>query len=172
MPWYALRDETWTDTEAPAPNGRAVQIQAEDASTPPTIRVLTENQERLHLTGADPRPQTDTTHTVAWGAPDSTGRSLFAVHAQGNDLIFDDRRPADAPDSTEAALDQVQSSLSEIMIPVYIDDVIEDLSDTLPGLVVLHTVQYEAEGGPPWTYFRTTIFENGDLALEDEYGEL
>jgi hypothetical protein len=58
------------------------------------------------------------------------------------------------------------------MIPVYIDDVIGDLSETLSGLVVLHTAQYESDDAEAWTYFRTSVFEDGDLALEAERGAL
>lgn len=172
MPWYTQRDESWTETDAPDPSGRSVQIQAEDPSSPPVVRVLDSNNERLHLTGADPRPDTDTTHTAAWLPSDGPWTRLFAVHAQGTDLIFEDLRGADEPDAPDAALDQVQSSLNEIMIPVYIDDVIEDLSEALSGLVILHTVQYATEPGGTWTYFRTSAFDDGDLAFEVEEGEL
>jgi hypothetical protein len=104
--------------------------------------------------------------------PESTGTLLFAVHALGTDLIFEDLRPSDGPEMPETALDQVQSALNEIMIPVYIDDVISDLSERLPGLLVLHTAQYSSEAGGPWSYFRTSVFENEALAFEVERGEL
>ena len=58
------------------------------------------------------------------------------------------------------------------MISVYIDDVISDLSERLSGLLVLHTVQYEAAAGRSWTYFRSSVFEDGKLAFEVERGEL
>ena len=159
-------------TDTPDTDRRSVQVQAEDPSTPPVVRVLAENEECLHLTGAAPRPDTDTTHTAAWVPPNAPGTHLFAVHAQGTDLVFEDLRSADGPDVPDSALDKVQSSLNEIMIPVYIDDVIEDLSETLSGLVLLHTVQYPTDDVDTWTYFRTSAFEDGDLAFEMERGEL
>jgi hypothetical protein len=172
MPWYVQRDEAWTETDAPDSDTRSVQVQAEDASTPPVVRVLDGGDERLHLTGAAPRPDTDTTHTVAWVPPDATGTLLFAVHAQGTDLIFEDLRSTDGPDAPDSALDHVQSALNEIMIPVYIDDVISDLSERLSGLLVLHTAQYDGGAEGPWTYFRSSVFEDEDLAVEVERGEL
>lgn len=170
MPWYRKQNDTWSEQSGPIDDGLCVHVQADDPDVPPHVRVLADAEERLHLTGADPRPNTETTHTVGWVQPDSTGMSLFAVHAQGTDLIFEDHRSADG---LEAALDQVQSSLNEIMIPVYIDDVISDLSERLSGLVLLHTVQYQsAEEARTWTYFRTSAFEDGELALEVERGSL
>lgn len=172
MPWYAKTSDTWSEQSGPADNGPSVQIRTDGRDGSPIIRVLDANEERLHLAGADPRPDTDTTHTVAWVQPETTGTCLFAVHAEGSDLIFEDLRASDAPDAPDAALNQVQSALNEIMIPVYIDDVITDLSERLSGLLVLHTIQYAAEGGKSWTYFRSAAFEDGDLAFEMERGEL
>ena len=172
MPWYQKQDNTWSEQPGPTENGLSVQVHATDPDTPPSVRVLDEMEEQLHLSGASPRPDTDTTHTVAWVQPESTGTLLFAVHAQGTDLIFEDLRSDDGPEMPETALDQVQSALNEIMIPVYIDDVISDLSKRLPGLLVLHTTQYESDAGGAWTYFRTSVFEDEDLAFEVERGEL
>jgi hypothetical protein len=44
------------------------------------------------------------------------------------------------------------------------------VSEKQSGLIALHTAQYDTDGG--WTYFRTSLFQNGDLQLEDEYGEM
>jgi len=172
MPWYQKDGDTWSEQSGPLENGLSVQIRTDDPDEPPSIRVLESSAERLHLTGAEPRPDTDTTHTVARIQPDSSGVRLFVVHAQGSDLIFEDLRASDGPDASDAALDQVQSALNEIMIPVYIDDVISDLSEQLSGLLVLHTIQYASEGTGPWTYFRSAAFEEGDLSFEMERGEL
>jgi hypothetical protein len=172
MPWYRKQDDTWTEPSTPVKDGLGVQIQADAPDTRPHVRVLHDADERLHLTGADPRPDTDTTHTVAWVPPDAAGTRLFAVHAQGTDLIFEDLRSPNGPDAPDSALDQVQSALNEIMIPVYIDDVISDRSEQLPGLLVLHTAQYEADPDGPWSYFRSSVFEDGDLAFAVERGEL
>ena len=172
MPWYEKDDDTWSEQSGPADTGLSVQVTANDPTAPPSVRLLNNTEERLHLTGADPRPDTDTTHTAAWVPPESDGARLFVVHAQGTDLIFEDLRSPDGPDAPDSALDHVQSALNEIMIPVYIDDVISDLSERLPGLLVLHTMQYEGGSGRAWTYFRTSVFEDEDLAFEVERGEL
>jgi len=172
MPWYQKDDDTWSEHSGPTDSGFSVQVKADDPTIRPSVRVLSDAEERLHLTGADPRPNTDTTHTVAWVQPESTGTRLFAVHAQGTDLIFEDLRSPDGPNVPDSVLDHVQSALNEIMIPVYIDDVVSDLSERLPGLLVLHTAQYKSEAGRAWTYFRTSVFEDEDLAFEVERGEL
>lgn len=172
MPWYQKEDDTWTEQPAPVKNGLGIHVQADASDAGPSVRVLEDAEERLHLTGTDPRPDTDTTHTVAWVQPGSTGTLLFAVHTQGSDLIFEDLRSATDPAASDTALDHVQSALNEIMIPVYIDDVVSDLSERLAGLLVLHTAQYESDAGGPWTYFRTSVFEDEDLAFEVERGEL
>ena len=172
MPWYQKQDDTWPEQSTPVKDGLGIHVQADAPDARPSVRVLNDTEERLHLTGADPRPDTDTTHTVAWVPPESTGACLFAVHAQGTDLIFEDLRSPDGPNAPDSALDHVQSALNEIMIPVYIDDVVSDLSERLPGLLVLHTAQYKSEAGRTWTYFRTSVFEDEDLAFEVERGEL
>lgn len=177
MSWYTKEKDSWTEQSPsldtpPSDGGLSIQVQADDKAVRPRIRVLKAGDERLHLTGVDPRPSTDTTHTAAWIPSDSPGALLFAVHTQGNDLIFEDLRASDAAHVPDSAVDQVQSSLNEIMIPVYIDDVISDLSESVSGLVVLHTAQYESATTDAWTYFRTSVFENGELALEAERGSM
>jgi hypothetical protein len=172
MPWYQKQNNAWIEQSGPADEGLNVQVQADAPDTRPSVRARAGTEERLHLTGADPRPGTDTTHTVARVEPGASGTALFAVHAEGRDLVFEDLRSADEPEAQDGPLDQVQSALTEIMIPVYIDDVISDLSERLSGLLVLHTVQYEAAAGRSWTYFRSSVFEDGKLAFEVERGEL
>ena len=49
---------------------------------------------------------------------------------------------------------------------------ISDLSEQLSGLLVLHTAQYESETGGPWSYFRSSVFNDGELAFAVERGEL
>lgn len=165
MPWYAESTD-WTATDTPPDDGLAVQVQ-----TPPDDRPLLRVQTKADtylLSGTDPRPDTDTTHTVARVDPDTgDGVVLFTVHASGQNLIFEEAPDADVEDSL---YDHVRSALNEIMIPVYIDDVVEDVSEKQSGLIALHTAQYDTDGG--WTYFRTSLFQNGDLQLEDEYGEM
>jgi hypothetical protein len=69
-------------------------------------------------------------------------------------------------------VDQLRSALDEILIPVYIDDAIEEMSETVDGLLVIHTVQHDDGRDAPHTYFRTAVFQDGDLLLEAEDGAL
>ena len=57
------------------------------------------------------------------------------------------------------------------MIPVYIDDVVSDFSESVSSWAALHTVQYGNDGSS-WSYFRTSLFEDGTLLVEDEYGAI
>ncbi|MEF8817091.1 MAG: hypothetical protein V5A58_09895, partial [Salinibacter sp.] len=84
----------------------------------------------------------------------------------------EDRRTTDAPPSHAEALRQLRSALDEILIPVYIDDAIEEISEGGDGLFVLHTVQHGDGRDAPPTYFRVAIFRDGNLVLETEHGSL
>ena len=165
MPWYTPTSD-WAETDGPADDGLSVQVHAAPNERP-FLRARTDSDEYL-FTGTDPRPDTDTTHTVARIDPDTgAGTALFTVHADGQNLVFEENAEADVD---EALYDHARSALNEIMIPVYIDDVIEDVSEQTDALVALHTAQY----GPDdeWTYFRAALFDDGTLCLEDEHGEL
>ncbi len=173
MPWFHDANDTWTEADAAPDDGLGLQVQATDPNVAPEVRVLHDGEPIFHVTGVAPRPQTDTTHTVARVDPSSaTGARLLAVHADAHDLIFEDLRPSDESEASDDALDHVKSALNEILIPVYVDDVVNDLSERVTGLAILHTIQYENEGGEAWSYFRTSVFRDGTLALEDEYGSL
>jgi len=173
MPTYVSRDDTFEEVSDDPAEGLSVRVRAPAPPSAPEVHFRRDADPFFVLSGAAPRPRTDTTHTVALVRPDEdAGTLLFAVHADGQDLIFDDLRAGPAADgAVDDALEQVQASLNEIMIPVYIDDVIGDLSEALDGLVALHTIQ-QADDGETWTYFRTSIHEGGTLTLESEHGEL
>ena len=117
MPWYQKDDDTWSEHSGPADNGLSVQVKADAPTARPSVRVLDDAVEQLHLTGVDPRPDTDTTHTVAWVQSGAPGSRLFAVHAKGTDLIFEALQALKGPGAPQSALDHVQSALNEIMIP-------------------------------------------------------
>ncbi len=173
MSTYARQDGRFAEVPSPPDDTLSIQVQVPQDGREPEVRVLSGGAEVLLLSGVPPRPDTDTTHTVAH--VDSEGRRgsvLFAVHAADNDLLFE-AQTEEWPGSVDSSdIDHVQSALNEILIPVYIDDVVSDLSDRAPGLFVLHTVQVEGDQPPPWTYFRTSVFTDGDLALEEEWGAL
>ena len=173
MPTYARQDGRFTEVPSPPDDALSIEVRPPEGETAPEVRVLSGGAEVFRLAGAAPRPDTDTTHTVAHVDPEApAGTPLFAVHAAENDLIFEEQA-ATWPDGVDADdLDHVRSALNEILIPVYIDDVVSDLSERAPGLFVLHTVQVEGDRPPPWTYFRTAVFTDGDLAIEDEWGAL
>lgn len=173
MPIFAARNDTFEEVSAIPDDGLSVRVRVSEPSTEPEVDFLRDAAPFFLLTGAAPRPLTDTTHTVALVRPDDdTGTPLFAVHADGQDLLFDDLRTGEAADGVvDEALERAQTALNEILIPVYIDDVISDLSEDLDGLLALLTAQYE-DDGETWTYVRTSIHEDGALTLESEHGEL
>lgn len=173
MPWFHATNGTWTEADSAPNGGTAIQVRASDTDISPEVRVLRDGETIFHLSGVDPRPETDTTHTIARIDPASAmGAPLFAVHADANDLIFEDLRFDGETLASDEALEYVQSALNEILIPVYIDDVVSDLSERVSGIVILHTVQYKSETRGEWSYFRTSVFQNGALALEHEHGSL
>lgn len=173
MTWYAKQYDAWREQSSPPSSAPSIQVQAKE-NHPPEIRFFENGHEFFHLSGADPLPTTDTIHTIAAIDFEAVeGHPLFAVHVDGDTLTFEDLRTPDRrADDTDDILDQAQSALSEILIPVYIDDVISDLSDGFPGLIALHTAQYEGANEASWTYFRTSTFEDGDLVLEEEQGSI
>ena len=173
MSTYARQNGSFTEVSRPPDDALSLQVTPPADGTAPQVRVLAGGTEVLLLSGARPRPDTDTTHTVAHVDPEGArGTSLFAVHAADNDLVFE-KQTDEWPSGVEPSdLDHVRSALNEILIPVYIDDVVSDLSERAPGLFVLHTVQVEEDQTPPWTYFRTAVFSAGDLAIEEEWGSL
>lgn len=173
MSTYAQQDGRFAEVPSPPDDVLSIQVQAPEDGREPEVRVLSGGTEVFLLSGAPPRPDTDTTHTVAHLDPERRrGTVLFAVHAADNDLLFEEQADEGPDDVTADDLDHVRSALNEILIPVYIDDVVSDLSERAPGLFVLHTVQVEDDQSPPWTYFRTSVFTDGDLAIEDEWGAL
>lgn len=172
MTAFTLQNGSWTETESVADDAPGLQVQATDSTLPPELQFWTDGTAFFHLTGAEPRPQTDTTHTVALVAPDTaTGHVVFAVHTDDSDLVFEDCRSNSETPVSDEALDHVRSALTEIMIPVYIDDVVSDFSEEVPTWVSLHTVQYDADRSS-WSYFRTSLFDDGTLLVEDEYGAM
>lgn len=172
MTWFSQTNGTWTETSSPSDEGLSIQIRASESEQTPELRFLSDGQTFFDLSGVEPRPQTETTHTVARVEPESSrGDLVFAVHAAGNDLLFEDCRPDGDRTVSNAALEQAQSALNEILVPVYVDDVVSDVSEAAPGLAVVHTVQMEA-GADEWSYFRTSIFRNGELVIEHEQGAL
>jgi hypothetical protein len=163
--WYTATSN-WAAADGPADNGLSVQVHAAPDERP-FLRARTNSDECL-FTGTDPRPDTDTTHTVARIDPETgAGTALFTVHANGQNLVFEEHAEGSVD---ESFYDHARSALNEIMIPVYIDDVIEDASERTDALVALHTAQYGP--GDQWTYFRAALFDDGALCLEDEHGEL
>lgn len=173
MSWYAKQYDTWTEQSSPPSSAPSIQVQAKEEH-PPDVRFLENGHEFFHLSGADPLPTTDTIHTVAAIDFEAVeGHPLFAVHVDDDTLTFEDLRAPGCPaDYGDDLLDQAQSALSEILIPVYIDDVVRDISEGLPGLVILHTAQYGGSGAASWTYFRTSTFADGTLVLEEEHGAI
>jgi hypothetical protein len=169
MRHYVLHDGTWTEAASDAVDPPHVEI-TED---PPTLHFVGETNASFQLPGAPARSDTETVHTVAIVDPSLTdGITLCALRAERDDLTVEDRRPDHARTRYGDAFEQLQSALDEILIPVYIDDAIEEVSESVEGLVALHTAQYADPPAASCGYFRTSVFRDGTLLLEAEYGSL
>lgn len=173
MAWYVKEDDSWQKHSSSPSAEHCIYVRTEETRAP-EVRFLEDRQEFFHLAGINPRPESVTTHTIASIDFTTTeGSLLFAVHPEDNHLTFEDLRSEDAETPYgDDALDQARASLSEILVTVYIDDVVSELSESQPGLVTLHTVQYDSDENASWTYFRTSTFSDGELIFEEEHGEL
>lgn len=172
MTWFSRVDGTWTETGSPADDGPSIQVRASETDLWPELRFRTEGRTFFDVSGVERRPNTDTTHTVALVDPESMSAEVaFAVHGSGNDLVFEDCRDPDDSVVSDEMMESAQSALHEILVPVYIDDVVSDLSKRGSGLAVVHTIQAD-ERESDWSYFRTSIFRDGELILEEEKGAL
>lgn len=168
MPYYAPDEDAWAPVSASPSEPPYLEIEEEA----PTLRFFGEDETVL-LKGAPARSADTTIHTVAIvDASLNDGLELCALRAEGQDLTVEDRRPPDARTRYADAFEQLQSALDEILVPVYIDDAIEEVSDSVEGLVVVHTAQYEAPPAEGCSYFRASVFRAGTHLLEAERGAL
>ncbi|WP_103030486.1 hypothetical protein [Salinibacter altiplanensis] len=168
MSYYVPQKEEWRAVSS-QPDPPYVEVDAETA----TLHVVGGTEASVQLDGAPVDPSADTLHTVSTVPPSlQEGAPLCALYVRGQDLDVEDRRTAEAPSSHADVLDQLRSALDEILIPVYIDDAIEEVSEGNDDVFVLHTVQHDDGRGAPPTYFRVAIFRDGDLVLETEHGSL
>jgi hypothetical protein len=168
MSYYVPQNETWAEASSP-PDPPYLNVDTEAA----TLHFVGDTDASVRVAGAPIDPSADTIHTVSSVASSfREGAPLCAIYVRGQDLDVEDRRSPDAPSSHADAVDQLRSALDEILIPVYIDDAIEEMSETVDGLLVIHTVQHDDGRDAPHTYFRTAVFQDGDLLLEAEDGAL
>lgn len=168
MPYYVPDDDAWREVSDPPPDAPYLDID----DNAPSLR-FAKNGDSFQLTGAPARTPDETVHTLAiLEASLSTGLELCALRAEGQDLTVEDRRPPGARTRYADAFEQLQSALDEILVPVYIDDALEEVSESIDGLVVVHTAQYEAPPADGCTYFRTSAFQSGNHLFETERGAL
>ncbi len=168
MSHYVPRDVDWTKVSSP-PDPPFVEVDEET----PALRFVGSPESSFQLSGAPARSDTETVHTIAIVDTSlSDGTTLCALRVENNDLTVEDRRPPEVRTRFADAFDQLQSALDEILIPVYIDDAIEEVSESVDELVVLHTAQYADPPTSSCTYFRSSVFRGGSLLLEVERGSL
>lgn len=168
MPYFAPHDEAWTEvSESPEPPFIEV------SSDRPTVHFVGDAETTFDVPGAPARTSAETVHTVAIVDDALTdGLTLCALRAENHDLTVEDRRPSEARTRFADAFDQLQSALDEIMIPVYIDDALDEVSESVEALVAVHTAEYASPPQTNCTYFRTAVFRDGTLLLEAERGSL
>ena len=173
MPTYSPKSGQWTRDAHPSGRGLSIRVDGmDDLPETPGVSVVVDGEEVFALTNRALPSGGETLHTVA-GVDGETGAGtmLFTFRAEGSSHVVDDLRPDDVPAAYgDDVLQSVRDDLDEILIPVYIDDAIESLSEDVPGLVVLHTAQFDPDA--ECTYFRTSVFSDGDLLLEEEAGAL
>ncbi len=168
MSYYAPDEDTWSEVSEAPENPPYLEIDEESA-----ILRFVGPSEVFQLEGAPACAADETVHTVALlDASLADGLVLCALRADGQDLTVEDRRPSNARTRYEEAFDQLQSALDEILIPVYIDDALEEISESVDGFVALHTAQYASPPTDENTYFRTSLLQDGALLLEEERGAL
>ena len=168
MSYFAPSNDDWTAVPD-RPQPPYIEIENDR----PVVHFVGDSESQFELSGAPARSGTETVHTVAIIAPSLTeGFTLCALRAEDHDLTVEDRRPPDARPRFADAFEQLQSALDEILVPVYIDDALDEVSESIEGIVAVHTAQY---GSPPQsdcTYFRTAALRDGSLLFEAERGSL
>ena len=172
MAVYVDDNGAWTESDRPAGRGLSIRVESNVLPETPTVQVQRDGTDVFTLTTRAVPSDGETIHTVAGlDAETGEGTMLFAFRAQGDRHAVDDLRPREAPAAySDDVLQGVRDDLDEILIPVYIDDAIEALSEDVPGLVALHTAQFDADAA--CTYFRTSVFADAELKIEDEAGAL
>jgi hypothetical protein len=168
MQYFHSQTTGWTATESLPDDAPYVEID----ETAPTVRFVGPSGDEYRLTGAPVDPSADTIHTVALvDLEQGQGTPLCAIYVRDRTLDLEDRRSPDAPPSQADVLDQLRSALDDILIPVYIDDALEEMSEGVDKAVAIHTVQYDDTPDAP-SYVRTAVVRDGELLLEAEWGEL
>lgn len=168
MRYYVPGNDDWTFVPEP-PADPPYFVVDEEA---PAVQFV-QSSNSFFVEGAPARANDETVHTVALVDPSAAnGLVLCALRAVGEDLTVEDRRPADARTQHADPFQQLQSALDEILIPVYIDDAVEEISESVTELVVLHTAQYDDPPNGSASYFRTSVFRDGSLLLEAERGSM
>jgi hypothetical protein len=178
MPTFRRETNQWSDRPPADGDGLCVQVvppgadDAGGAGAGPAVQFFDGSREGFRLTDAVPLADAATAHTVAAVDPDgASGRLVAGLRAAGDTVSVDDL----SEEGGAAAVDRLRDALDEILIPVYIDDAVSEVSETVDGLVALLTVQRDpASGGGAGrcTYARAAVFEAGDLLLENETGEI
>jgi hypothetical protein len=172
MSYFVPHDGDWIEA-AEAPDAPPYIEINDRTDRPPTVRLVTGPDAAFTVSGAALANHSDTVHTIAVADPTTgAGRSLCAAHTHDGEITVTDLRSSGTNVTVDdGLLDGFRADLDEILIPVYIDDAVEGLSEDVDGLVVLHTAQHDAPRGG-WSYFRTSVFEDGALQLEAERGHL
>lgn len=168
MQYFTFDSTEWAASSTAPADPPYVEID-EDA---PAVRFVGGSGQAYRLSGAPVDPSADTIHTIAEVAPnEGRGSPLCAIYVHDRTLDLEDRRAPDAPPAQADMLDQLRSALDEILIPVYIDDALEEVSEGREAVLALHTVQYTESAHTP-SYFRAAAVRNGDLLMEAEWGAL
>ncbi|MFB6098118.1 MAG: hypothetical protein ABEK84_03205 [Salinibacter sp.] len=169
MSYFIPGEDEWTETGTRPDEPPFIEVDDDR----PLIRFVGASESLYELSGAPARSGAETIHTLAIVSSDLTdGLPLCALRADGDDLTVEDRRPPEARTRYADAFEQLRSALDEILIPVYIDDAVEEVSETVEGLVAIHTAEYADPPQSSCSYFRTAVMQDGALLLETERGAL
>jgi hypothetical protein len=178
MPTFRRDTDQWSDRPPADGDGLCVQVVppgTDDASTGgdgPAVQFFDGSRAGFRLTDAVPLTDVATAHTVAAVDPGAAGGRLVAGLRVAGDTVSVD---ALGEGKDGGAIDRLREALDEILIPVYIDDAAAEASKAVNGLLALLTVQRDPaadRGAGRCTYARAAAFEDGDLLLEHESGEI
>jgi len=138
MSYFAPHDDTWTEVPK-RPTPPFIEV----TDDRPVVCFVGPPESKFELSGAPARSVEETVHTVAIVNDALTeALTLCALRANDQDLTVEDRRPPQARTQFADAFERLQSALDEILIPVYIDDALEEVSESVDGLVAVHTAEY------------------------------
>ena len=170
MAFYTPEAGAWTRVQS-RPDGTYIHV-PDDLLNAPALVLFEGDTAVFTLENASPSPDAETVHTVAALDADAMHGTLLCVYVvEEGDASLVDLRSAASTTDTDDLVAGIEEALDDILLPVYIDDAVQEGTEDADSLIGLLTVQ---PGGsePPYSYARVAVFRSGELLLEEEAGSL